>query len=91
MRLIRKYGDKFINGTLTQDDIIQLNEFGGKEFPRTAEHTPNEAIQDFIQTIAPCINSETLHNITHQFLEVGAKYNEGPNTFMRNSTVEKIY
>ncbi|MCW8451643.1 hypothetical protein [Legionella quinlivanii] len=89
MRLIRKYGDKFINGTLTQDDIIQLNEFGGKEFPRTAEHTPNEAIQDFIQTIAPCINSETLHNITHQFLEVGAKYNEGPNTFMRNSTVEK--
>lgn len=89
MRLIRKYGDKFITGTLTQDDMIQLNEHGGKEFPRTNEHNSTEAMQDFIQTIAPFMNSETLHNITHQFLEVGAKYNEGANTFMRNTTLGK--
>src|ERR1700733_14431413 len=88
-RLITKYADKFINNTLTDDDIFALNQNGGKEFPRIPEHSPTEAMQDFIQTIGPLIPANTLHSITHRFLEIGAKFNEGENTFMRNTTLEK--
>ncbi|MES2204741.1 MAG: hypothetical protein V4496_05925 [Pseudomonadota bacterium] len=99
-RLIELYGQKLIDGSITEDELKELLEPGvfqksqGYVDPNADvtenNHSLLDAIKDFTLNIALKLNENVLHNITTQLLELASK-NCDPNCFLRNSTLEKCF
>lgn len=98
-QLIATYGKKLINGTITDDELDRLMD--RKSFPKSegyvdisqpvtdANHSQTNAIDDFVLSIAPQLTPEILHQLTARMIVLAP--DQGTNTFMRGTSLEKAF
>lgn len=96
--LMGRFGDKIINGTISDDELKTL--LAPKVFTKSdgyvdpnkvndLNHSEWSAILDFVQTTGPQMTDDELHKLTARLIQLAPSH--GENTFMRNSTLEKAF
>ncbi|MCH9756535.1 MAG: hypothetical protein K0U37_05025 [Gammaproteobacteria bacterium] len=101
-QLIKEYGEKLKNGTITDAEIEALND--DKRFEKSpgyadpnkpitdTNHSKLNALQDFVATIGPQVSQDIFSQLTARFIVLSAeKLGKDKNAFMRGSTLEKCF
>lgn len=96
---IKKYGEKLINGSISDQEIKELLAtttftaapgYNDPHKPITDKnHSQQQAINDFVITLAPQLAPQVLHDLTHRLISLCQEH--GKNTLMRSSTLEKTF
>ncbi|MGD9107578.1 MAG: hypothetical protein PVI75_00190 [Gammaproteobacteria bacterium] len=87
LKLIKKYGAKLVNGTIKDNELKTLAK--QKNFTVTGCNK-QEAMIDFVITIAPFLTKQQLHHTTSKLITADLKHAQ-KNTFWRNNHLSKYF
>ncbi len=97
-RLIERYLNSLVDGSISDTELLALlfhtftpsKEYADPDLPISdTNHTVNDAIRDFVRSIAPRIDPCVLPVLTMRMIALSPDTN--PNCFMRGSTLEKVF